>query len=120
MPNIGSKGDCWRQPKASSFPSAECALGCYSLYYAMQIEDTGKGLIEKQVVQRGCQYDVETATGLKRRFPSDGSCGGMCKVELREEKYGNYGTINAIYDTDSSSTAKFFKPKAVFIVMNSF
>jgi hypothetical protein len=78
----------------------------------MQIEDTEKGLIEKQVVERGCQYDIESSTGVRRRFPSDGSCAGMCKVELREEKYGNYGTINAIFDTDSSSTAKFFKSKA--------
>ncbi|CAG5098024.1 Oidioi.mRNA.OKI2018_I69.XSR.g15336.t1.cds [Oikopleura dioica] len=102
--SIGSKGDCWRQPKAANFRSEECALGCYSLYYAMQIEDTDKGKIEKRVVERGCQFDIDGEAGVRFRFPSDGTCAGMCKVALREKNYGNYGTINAIFDTSSSAT----------------
>ena len=61
------------------------------------------------MVERGCQFDIAGEAGVKFRFPSDGTCGGMCKVALREEKYGNYGTINAIFDTSSSSTGSYIK-----------
>jgi len=100
----GVNNDCFRNPTSTNYPTASCDEGCYSLFYALQMDGRDGTKVEKTVVERGCIYKKKV-NGLSISFPAKvDSCtsGSLCAVTLNEKNYGNRGTIKAQYETKAA------------------
>merc|ERR1712228_330439 len=49
----GENNDCFRNPTSSNYATASCNDGCYSLFYAIQMDGRDGTKIEKNIVERG-------------------------------------------------------------------